>query len=68
MKDFIINILIRNDLFEKMNKLHYESEPRNLKCRYYKKLLQHVLKPKHGLQRKVYIKTKEKRELDEQSV
>lgn len=58
--DYATDILIRNDLYEKMNRLYYNSEHRKLEYGDGYKLLQCVLRPEYGLQRKVYIKTQEK--------
>lgn len=57
--DYATNILIRNDLYEKINRLYYDSEHRKLEYGDCYKLLQCVLKPKYGLRRKVYTKTQE---------
>lgn len=58
--DYATDILIRNDVYEKMNRRYYDSEHRKLEYGDGYKLLQCVLSPEHGLQRKVYIKTQEK--------
>lgn len=58
--DYATDILIRNDLYEKMNRLYYDSEHRKLEYGDGYKLLQCVLRSESGLRRKVYIKTQEK--------
>lgn len=58
--DYATDILIRNDIYEKINRLYYDSEHRKLEYGDCYKLLQCVLKPKYGLRRKVYTKTQEK--------
>ncbi len=54
------DILIRSDLYEKINKLYYEAEHRNLEYGNSYRLVQCGLKSEDSLQRKVYIKTQEK--------
>lgn len=60
ISDYDTDILIRNDFYEKMNKLYYDVEHRKLEHEACYQLLQCVLKPKYGLQRKWYTKTLEK--------
>lgn len=57
--DFATDILIRNDLYAKMNQVYYETEHRELKHEDCYRLLKFVLKLKNDMPRKVYKKTQE---------
>lgn len=63
--DFATDVLVRNDLYKKINALYYETEHRKLEYGDCYSLLQCVLKSKDGGQRKVYIKTQENRDKEE---
>lgn len=64
-EDFAAIFLIRNDLYEKVNKLYYDTEHRELKNEDCYKLVKCVLKPEGRLARKVFEKTQEAWEQEE---
>lgn len=64
--DFATDILIRNDLYAKLNQVYYETEQRELKHEDCYRLLKSVLKLENGMPRKVYKKTWENLEKEEQ--
>lgn len=57
--DFATDVLIRNELYEKINTLYYDVEHRKLEYGDCYNLVKCVLKSKGDRQRKVYIKTQE---------
>lgn len=64
--DFATDVLIRNDLYDKMNQVYYEAEHRDLEHSDCYRLLRSVLKPKHDMPRKIYKKTQENLDREEQ--
>lgn len=64
--DFATDILIRNDLYEKMNQVYYETEHRELKHEDCYRLLKSVLKLENDMPRKLYKKTWENWDKEEQ--
>lgn len=57
--DFATDVLVRNDLYKKVNALYYSTEHKELEDGDCYSLVQCVLGSKDGRQRKVYIKTQE---------
>ncbi|MCM1225478.1 MAG: hypothetical protein NC548_64640 [Lachnospiraceae bacterium] len=64
--DFAADILIRDDLYEKMNRLYYDREHRDLKHGDCYMLARRVLNQKEQGERKVYVKTQERWDREEE--
>ncbi|MCM1039438.1 MAG: hypothetical protein NC434_08945 [Ruminococcus sp.] len=65
VRNFATDVLIRNDMYEKMNKLYHEKENRKLEYGDCYMLIQRVLGQKSGMDRMVYSKTKEQWDKEE---
>ncbi|MCM1048529.1 MAG: hypothetical protein NC433_08895 [Clostridiales bacterium] len=65
-RDFATDVLIRNDIYEKMNKLYYKTENKKLEHGDCYTLILRVLGKENNMNRKVYAKTKEQWDKEEQ--